>query len=181
MRLMKYFSFFLILLAVEVIAQSKDDEEKVDSTVQRGVEGSGNAPSDDEDTVEGSGLPPSQVYTKQTTIIHARPAVNVKPTTSIPEGIVPPKKKDPLPAIINMDLVEKEQREKQQEKEKQTVSIAPAIPRITTNRPNEASQLSNYVLGAVLGGMILLIIAVIIIILVCRRQHKSEYTPARQD
>lgn len=41
-----------------------------------------------------------------------------RPTTSIPEGIVPPKKKDPLPAIINMDLVEKEQREKQQEKEK---------------------------------------------------------------
>ncbi|GMR61682.1 hypothetical protein PMAYCL1PPCAC_31877 [Pristionchus mayeri] len=166
----------LLLLAVSgAAAQSKDDEESVDTGHH--VEGSGNAPNDDEDFVEGSGLPPSQVYTKLTTIVHARPAVQVKTTTQTPE---PPKKKDPLPPIINMDLMEKEQQQKEKDQEK-FASIAPAIPGITTGQPESAPLISNLVLGGILAAIVILIIAVIVIIVVCRSKHKSDYTPGRQE
>ncbi|GMT05801.1 hypothetical protein PENTCL1PPCAC_27975, partial [Pristionchus entomophagus] len=170
MRLTTRISLLLLLLAVgSASAQSKDDEESVDTAHNSVVEGSGNAPSDDEDTVEGSGLPPSQVYTKLTTIVHARPAVPVKPTTVAPES---PKKKDPLPPIIDMDLREKEQKEKENEQVCESVSIAPAIPRITTGRP-DTGPLSGMTLAlaVLLAVIIILIIVVIVIIVVCRRKH----------
>ncbi|GMT36983.1 hypothetical protein PFISCL1PPCAC_28280 [Pristionchus fissidentatus] len=166
-------SFLLLLFFAigNVAAQSKDDEEPVDvvSPHNSAVEGSANAPTDDEDTVEGSGLPPSQVYSKLTTVKHSsRPLL---PTTRPPIAASNPIEKEPNRAPPSLTV-----------KEESVTSISPAIPKITTGRPETGPlALSNTFLIGLIIAIILLIVVVIVIIVVCRRKHKSDYTPGRQE